>query len=90
MLARPIHAVGDAEGTARGAAVLGLFALGRAPTLTGAEAELSDAAVPSGQAIERDPRLVAAYDRLRATVPEFIGALDSFAGFFRSTGAPAW
>jgi hypothetical protein len=73
----------------RGAAVLGLFALGRAPTLTGAKAELSDAAVPFGQAIKPDPRLVAAYDRLRATVPELIDALNSFAGLFRSTGAPA-
>jgi hypothetical protein len=37
------------------------------------------------RAVMRDAR----YDRLRASLPELIGALDSFAGVFRSTGAPA-
>ena len=40
MLARPIHIVGDAEGSALGAAALGLFALGLAPTLAQAVTDL--------------------------------------------------
>ena len=43
-LDRPLYVVGDAEGTALGAAALGLFALGRAPDLGGAVAQLSDPA----------------------------------------------
>ena len=35
-LERPLYVVGDAEGTALGAAALGLFALGRADDLGGA------------------------------------------------------
>src|SRR5207249_6961803 len=43
-LDRPLHAVGAAEGTALGAAALGLFALGRAPQLSDAVAQLSPSA----------------------------------------------
>jgi gluconokinase len=84
MLARPIHLVGDAEGTALGAAALGLFALGGVPTLAGAVAALSDPLAPTPEAVEPDRQLVAAYDRLRAAVPGLIGALDEVAGLFES------
>jgi gluconokinase len=88
MLARPIHIVGDAEGTALGAAALGLLALGRAPTLPAAAAALSDAGAPPPQTVEPDPALVATYDRVRASVPELIAALDGVAGLF-AVGTPA-
>jgi gluconokinase len=73
-LDRPLHVIGDAEGTALGAAALGLFALGRAPTLAGAVAQLSGhAGRPPAVAV--DPQLVATYDRMRASVPEMLAEL---------------
>jgi gluconokinase len=74
-LDRPLHAIGDAEGTALGAAALGLFALGRAPQLRDALAQLSPPAAsePPPMVARRD--LVVTYDRLRASVPELIASL---------------
>jgi gluconokinase len=85
MLERPLYTVGDAEGTALGAAALALLALGRAPDLAGAVAQLS---APSGSEpppIEADPALVATYRRLRASVPELIGELSAVAELFASS-----
>jgi gluconokinase len=73
MLGRPLHVVGGAEGTALGAAMLGLFALGRASTLTDAAAQLTGSA--AAEPVEPDPQLVTTYDRLRASVPDLIGEL---------------
>jgi gluconokinase len=87
MLGRPLHVVGDAEGTAFGAAVLGLVAVGGAPTFTEAAASFTDGQTPPAQAVAADPELVAAYDRLYASVPSLIGALDRVAGLF--AGGPA-
>ena len=84
MVGRPLHLVGDADGTARGAAALGLFALGRAATLTAAAAEIGGG--ESSPPIEPDPRLVFTYDRLRASVPELISGLGAVAQAF--TGPP--
>lgn len=83
MLRRPLHVVGGAEGTALGAAVLGLFALGRASTLADAAAQLADADTSAAAAVEADPQLVATYDRLRASVPGLIGELDGVASLLR-------
>jgi gluconokinase len=83
MLARPIHVVGDAEGTALGAAALGLFAIGRAPTLAaavdafGRTGDAADATVPP------DPRLVQIYDELRDSVPPLIAELGGVAELLR-------
>ncbi|MGQ0717900.1 MAG: gluconokinase [Pseudonocardiales bacterium] len=82
MLARPIHVVGAAEGTALGAAALGLFALDRAPTPTDAVTELSEAGAAPPESVEPDRQLVETYDQLRASVPELIGALGDVAGLF--------
>jgi gluconokinase len=83
MLARPIHVVGDAEGTALGAAALGLFAIGRAPTLAAAV----DAFGPTGDAADAtvppDPRLVEAYDELRASVRPLIAELGGVGELLR-------
>jgi sugar (pentulose or hexulose) kinase len=72
-LGRPLHVVGGAEGTALGASMLGLFALGRASTLTDAAAQLTGSA--AAEQVEPDPQLVTTYDRLRASVPDLIGEL---------------
>ena len=72
--------VGDAEGTALGAAALGLFALGRAPDLGGAVEQLSDPAAAEPVRIDPDPELAATYRRQRAAVPPLISALSAVAG----------
>ena len=81
MLGRSIDVVGNAEGTALGAAALGLFGLGRSPSLPDAVAELSASGPP--ETVDADPELVATYDRLRASVPELIDALGAVAGLLR-------
>ena len=70
MLARPIHVVGAAEGTALGAAALGLFALDRAPTPTDAVTKLSEAEALPPEAVAPDRQLVDTYDQLRASIPQ--------------------
>ena len=76
---------GEAEGTALGAAALGLVALGRAPTLAGAVAQLSghDGRPP---AVPVDPQLVAAYDRMRASVPELLAGLGGIVRLLSEQG----
>ena len=82
-LDRPLHTVGDAEGTALGAAALGLFALGRAPGLTEAVAALAgpDTATTTPPVVA-DRALVAVYERMRVAVPELIEALAPVAALF--------
>jgi gluconokinase len=71
----PLHVVEGAEGTALGAAALGLFALGRASTLSDAVAQLAgpDELQPAPVVVTRD--LVATYARLRAMLPELVDAI---------------
>jgi gluconokinase len=80
-LARPLRVVGDAEGTALGAAALALVGLGRAPTLDDAVVALFHDAEPP-LAVSPDPDLVATYARQRGLVPDYIAALDGVAGLF--------
>jgi gluconokinase len=82
MLARRLEVVGEAEGTALGAAALGVFALGRAPTLTEARDLLSAPGAPAPEVVEPDAELVATYDRLRQSVPTLIHGLDRVTGLF--------
>jgi gluconokinase len=84
-LERPLHVVGDAEGTALGAAALGLFALGRADDLGGALELLTDPEAPPPERVDPDPALAAAYRRQRAAVPELIGALSAVAGLLEGS-----
>ena len=79
-IGRPLHLVGDAEGTARGAAALAIFALGRAPTLAAAAAQLGadDASPP----VPADADAVAVYHRARESVPGLIAALHHVAEAF--------
>ena len=79
-IGRPLRLVGDAEGTARGAAALGIFALGRAPTLAAAAAQLGadDASPP----VTADAEVAAVYHRARESVPALIASLDHVARAF--------
>ena len=87
VLDRPLYVVGDAEGTALGAAALGLFALGRAPRLIDAVAQLSGDRASLPPPVQADPALVATYQRLRASVPDLIGALAPIAVLFAGGAA---
>jgi gluconokinase len=81
-LDRPLVAIGDAEGTALGAAALGLLALGHADSL---EDALELLPRPSAsERIEPDPELVETYARSRAALPELIRALDAVADLLGS------
>jgi gluconokinase len=74
-LDRPLRVVEGAEGTALGAAALGLFALGRAPNLTDAMEQLagSDDLQPPPVAVPQD--LIATYAHLRSRVPTLVDAI---------------
>ena len=81
-LARPLEIVGEAEGTALGAAALGLHALGLAPTLGGALALLNAPEGSPALTVDADADLVAGYDRLRASIPRLVAQLDGTARLF--------
>jgi gluconokinase len=74
-LARPFVVAGDAEGTALGAAALGLVALGRATRLSDAAAQLTPHNDAAERPVEADPELQATYARLRASLPALLDAL---------------
>ena len=82
-LDRPMHTGGDAEGTALGAAALGLFALERNPGLSEAVAAIAgpDTATTTPPVVA-DRALVAVYERMRVAVPELIEALGPVAALF--------
>src|SRR5690554_550155 len=82
VLDRPLYTVGAAEGSALGAAALGLFALGRADSLASALALLQDPAESAAELVARDPELVAAYSAARSRVPGLISALDAVGELF--------
>ena len=81
-LDRPLYAVGDAQGTALGAAALGLVGLGRAADLTEALSLLSERGAAPAPRVSVDPDVVAAYARLRASVAERIAELEPVARLF--------
>jgi gluconokinase len=74
-LDRPLQIVEGAEGTALGAAALGLFAIGRAPSLDDAVMELAGPGdlQPAPVGVSED--LVATYAHLRAMLPELVDAI---------------
>jgi len=81
-LDRPLSLVGDAEGTALGAAALGLHALGREDRLADAVARLRDPDESPADEVEPDPALVATYERVRRSVPEHLTALAAVGALF--------
>jgi gluconokinase len=85
MVDRPFEVVGEAEGTALGAAALGLFALDRAVSLTDALAQLTGPQAPEPLVVAATSELVATYDNVRAGIPERIRELDRVARAFSPT-----
>ncbi len=79
---RPFHAVGAAEGSALGAAALGLHALGHAPVLADAPTLLRAPGAPDAEEVAVAPELVAAYAASRRLLPERIAALQAVASLF--------
>ena len=80
-LNRPLVATGDAEGTARGAAALGLVALDQAPDLEAALELLPGHT--ADERVEPDPALVDAYASAGARVADLIDGLSPVAGAMR-------
>jgi gluconokinase len=74
-LGRPIEIVEGAEGTARGAAALGAVALELAPDLAGALTRLGGPDGDEQRTVRPDPDLVAAAERLRASLPTLASQL---------------
>jgi gluconokinase len=86
VLGRPLLIVRGAEGSALGAAALGLFALGRADTLTGAATMLTTPDQGSEPpVVQTSPADAAVYDRIRAGVSDLLGAYDQAARLFEQS-----
>lgn len=85
-LARPLTIQADAGGTALGAAALGYYALGGAPTLTDALAAVGG---PDQDTVHRcvpvSSEEMATYARLRASIPVLITAFDRVAEVFTAS-----
>jgi gluconokinase len=81
-LDKPMQAVGDAEGSALGAAALGLHAVGLSPRLEDAPAMLGVTFSQDDLRVEPDPSLVSVYAHARTAVPRLADALEAVAGLF--------
>ncbi len=81
-LGHPITVAGQAEGSALGAAALGLVGLGRADDLPAALVALA----PPDHAVDEttvpDPAMVATYDRTRLAIPSMLDQLGAVARLF--------
>lgn len=80
-LDRPLAVVGDAEGTAVGAAALGLLALGEAADLTAALLLLGDPR-DTAETVRPDATLVGVYEAARRSVPGLVARLGPVAALF--------
>jgi gluconokinase len=85
-LDKPVTISGSAEGTALGAAALGLYALGRAETLPAAAALLRTS-VPE-TVLAAEPADVARYAQLRASVPTLLNAYREVTDMFSAMDRP--
>jgi gluconokinase len=81
-LNRPLHVTAGAEGTAAGAAALGLFALDRAATLASAASTL--AGEQTSVAVPVDPDDAAAYALVRSRLPKLVRGYEAVAELFDS------
>jgi gluconokinase len=73
---RAFHVLDEEEGTALGAARLGLWASGAVPNLDAAVTALAGAAGAMGSVVEPPGVMVEAFTRLRAEIPELLEALQ--------------
>ena len=87
-LARPFVVQADAGGTALGAAALGWYALGGAPTLTEALAAVRGPAT-ADVPVPVSPHDAAVYASQRAGIPALIAAYDQVAQIFTPAALPA-
>jgi gluconokinase len=81
-LNRPFLVTAGAEGTALGAAALGLFALGRTGTLLAGVDELAGPGERDLVPVAGAPELAATYDRMRARIPALIHAYEAVSALF--------
>ncbi|MDI3403405.1 gluconokinase [Streptomyces cavernicola] len=82
VLDRPVHLVADAEGSALGAAALGLHALGRAPRLADAPALLGAPAPENGVPVPASPADTELYRTVRAAIPRLLSSYTAVADLF--------
>ena len=83
----PVTVSGSAEGSALGAAVLALFATGRAETLgQGLEALTPRSGETCGETMEVDQEWTRVYERVRQALPPLLSSYDAVADLF--TPAP--
>ncbi|MDQ8702550.1 gluconokinase [Streptomyces sp. LHD-70] len=82
VLGRPVHLVADAEGSALGAAALGLHALGRAPRLADAPALLGAPSPDTGDPVPVSPADAEVYRNVRAAIPPLLSSYASVAELF--------
>lgn len=82
VLDRPTYLMAASEGSSLGAAALGAYAIGRAPTLGTALDLLSPGIMTAGEPVEVDPADVETYARLRRSVPDLLEAQQRLAGAF--------
>lgn len=76
VIGRPLHIEDSADGTALGAAALGLLALGRAGSLAEATAQLGLSPEPAGPPVAVDRADAAIYDELRGSVAGMLVDLE--------------
>jgi gluconokinase len=81
-LGRPITVIGQAEGSALGAAALGLVALSRAVDLPAALAALALPDRPADETTHPEPAMVAVYDQSRRAIPSMLEQLSAVARLF--------
>ena len=78
-LNRPLSVIAGAEGTALGAAALGLYALGRSPSLFDAASALGES---KARRVPVTPELVAVFDRMRTRIPVLLHAYHAVSDLF--------
>jgi gluconokinase len=86
-LNRPLHLVAAAEGSALGAAALGLFALGRAAQLTDAVDQLTSTDDAAEITIDPDAGMAATYAELRQRIPGLVAGLHAISSVFGGDGS---
>ena len=81
-LDRPLTIVGHAEGSALGAAALGLVALGLAPSLVAATSQLAPPGTEGDQEVRPDPMMAETYAATRRSIPALIDELSAVRRLF--------
>lgn len=87
-LGRPVTITGGAEGSALGAAALGLLALGRATSLKGAVDDLAPGLRDEGEVVPVSASDREAYDRSRLRVPALLDSYAAVSALFAASAEP--